>query len=43
MRGLTVEEIADKPKVMTDGDWRLGVFIEEDESDEQAEKLGGVF
>ena len=28
---------------MTDGNWRLGVFIDEAASDEQAEKLGAVF
>jgi hypothetical protein len=41
--GLTVAAIADTPKVMTDGNWRLGVFIDDKASDEQAEKLGGVF
>jgi hypothetical protein len=41
--GLTVAAVADTPKVMSDGDWRLGVFIDADASDEQAEKLGGVF
>lgn len=41
--GLTVAAIADTPKVMTDGDWRLGVFIDSAGSDEQAEKLGAVF
>jgi hypothetical protein len=41
--GLTVAAIADTPKVMTDGNWRLGVFIDGAASDEQAEKLGGVF
>jgi hypothetical protein len=41
--GLTVAAVADTPKVMTDGDWRLGVFIDEKASDEQAEKLGAVF
>jgi hypothetical protein len=28
---------------MSDGNWRLGVFIDAAASDEQAEKLGGVF
>ena len=28
---------------MTDGNWRLGVFIDDKASDEQAEKLGAVF
>ena len=41
--GLTVAAIADTPKVMTDGNWRLGVFIDDRASDEQAEALGGVF
>lgn len=41
--GLTVAAIADTPKVMTDGNWRLGVFIDAKASDEQADKLGGVF
>src|SRR5947208_8186734 len=41
--GLTVVAAADTPKVMSDGDWRLGVFIGAAASDEQAEKLGGVF
>ena len=41
--GLTVAAIADTPKVMTEGNWRLGVFIDGAASDEQAEKLGAVF
>ena len=41
--GLKVAAIADTPKMMTDGNWRLGVFIDAAASDEQAEKLGGVF
>ena len=41
--GLTVAAIAETPKVMTDGNWRIGVFIDAAASDEQAEKLGGVF
>jgi hypothetical protein len=41
--GLKIAAIADTPKVMTDGNWRLGVFIDAAASDEQAEKLGGVF
>jgi hypothetical protein len=35
--------IADTPKVMTEGNWRVGVFIDDQASDEQAEKLGAVF
>lgn len=41
--GLTVAAVGDTPKVMTDGNWRLGVLIDEAASDDQAEKLGGVF
>jgi hypothetical protein len=41
--GLKVAAIADTPKVMTDGNWRLGMFIDELATDEQAEKLGAVF
>jgi hypothetical protein len=41
--GLTVAAIADTPKVMSEGNWRLGVFIDAAASDEQADKLGGVF
>jgi hypothetical protein len=41
--GLTVAAVADTPKVVTDGNWRLGVFIDGSASDEQAEKLGAVF
>jgi len=41
--GLTVAVVADTPKVMTEGNWRVGVFLDAAASDEQAEKLGGVF
>ena len=41
--GLKVAAVADTPKVMTDGNWRLGVFIDSEASDEQASKLGAVF
>ena len=41
--GLAVAVVADTPKVMSDGNWRLGLFIDDTASDEQAEKLGGVF
>ena len=43
MTGLAVVAIIDTPKVMTDGNWRLGMFIDERASDEQADKLGKVF
>jgi hypothetical protein len=35
--------IIDTPKVMTDGNWKLGVFIDDRATDEQAEKLTNVF
>ena len=41
--GLTVAAIIDSPKVMSDGGWRLGVFVDAAASDEQVEKLGAVF
>jgi hypothetical protein len=41
--GLTVAAIADTPRVMSEGNWRLGVFIDAAASDEQADKLGAVF
>jgi hypothetical protein len=41
--GCKVAAIADTPKVMTEGNWRLGVFIDEQASDEQFEKLVQVF
>jgi hypothetical protein len=41
--GLTVAAIADTPKVMTEGNWRLGVFIDAAASDDQAAALGAVF
>ena len=41
--GCRIVVIIDTPKVMTDGNWRLGVFIDERASDEQADKLVQVF
>ncbi|MCW2958707.1 MAG: hypothetical protein JWP18_1510 [Solirubrobacterales bacterium] len=41
--GHTVAAIAETPKVMSDGNWRMGVVIDSDASDEQAAKLGAVF
>jgi len=41
--GLKVAAIADTPKVMTDGNWRLGMFVDENATDEQMEKLTAVF
>ena len=41
--GLKVAAIADTPKVMTEGNWRLGMFVDERATDEQVEKLTAVF
>jgi hypothetical protein len=41
--GLKVAVIADTPKVMTEGNWRVGVFIDAQATDEQAGKLVQVF
>jgi hypothetical protein len=41
--GLKVVAIADTPKVMTEGNWRLGIFVDANATDEQAEKLVQVF
>jgi hypothetical protein len=41
--GLTVAAMVDSPKVMSDGNWRLGVLIDDQASDDQADKLAAVF
>jgi hypothetical protein len=41
--GLNVAIIADTPKVMTEGNWRLGMFVDERASEEQGDKLAQVF
>jgi hypothetical protein len=41
--GRTIAVIADTPKVMTDGNWRLGIFVDEDATDEHVEKLTAVY
>jgi hypothetical protein len=41
--GLKVAVIADTPKVMTEGNWRLGVFVDERATDDQLDKLVQVF
>jgi hypothetical protein len=41
--GRKVALIADTPKVMTDGNWRVGVFIDDAASDAQFDKLLQVF
>src|ERR1044072_7007740 len=41
--GLSLAVVADTPKVMTDGNWRVGVLVDERASDEQMQKLAAVF
>jgi len=41
--GRKVAIIADMPKIMTEGNWRLGVYIDDQASDEQLDKLVEVF
>jgi hypothetical protein len=40
---LRVVAIIDTPKVMTDGSWRLGVFVDENANDEQFDQLVRLF
>jgi hypothetical protein len=41
--GVKLAVVADSPKVMTEGNWRLGMFVDDQATDEQAEKLAAVF
>jgi hypothetical protein len=41
--GLKIAAIAETPKVMTDGNWRLGLFVDENATDDQMDKLVKVF
>ena len=41
--GRRVVTIIDTPKVMTDGNWRLGMFVDDQATDEQFDKLVKVF
>jgi hypothetical protein len=41
--GLTLAAVAETPKYMHEGNWRLGVLIDDAASEEQAGKLGAVF
>jgi hypothetical protein len=41
--GRSVVAIADTPKVMTEGGWRLGMYVDEGASAEQFDKLVAVF
>src|SRR5712691_6702794 len=40
---LNVIAVGDTPRVMSEGNWRLGVILDAAASVEQAEKLGAVF
>jgi hypothetical protein len=39
----TVVVVLDSPQVMTDGNWKLALVVDERASDEQLQKLGAVF
>jgi hypothetical protein len=39
----SVAVILDTPRQMTDGNWRVGLFVDERASDDQTQKLAGVF
>ena len=41
--GLKAAVIIDTPKIMTEGNWRVGMFVDENANDEQVEKLTAVF
>ena len=41
--GVTVVAVGESGHYMHEGNWKLGVLMDEAASDEQAEKLGGVF
>jgi hypothetical protein len=41
--GVKVAVIIDTPKVMTEGNWRVGVFVDEQATNEQLDKLMQVF
>jgi hypothetical protein len=41
--GFTVAAVGNTPKHMNEGNWRVGVLVDDAASDEQAEKLAGVF
>ena len=43
VRDRRVVAIIDTPKVMTDGNWRLGMFVDDQATDEEFEKLAKVF
>lgn len=43
MSDRSVVLVLDSPQQMSEGNWRIGVFMDNRASDEQAEKLGSIF
>jgi hypothetical protein len=43
MAGRTVAVVGDTPKVMTEGNWKVGIVVDDDASEDQVQKLGAVF
>jgi hypothetical protein len=43
LSGLTVAVVADTPRQMGEGSWRIGVLMDAAASEEQAQKLGAIF
>lgn len=43
VNGLTVAMFVDSPRVMWDGNWRVGMFMDAAASQQQAGKLGALF
>jgi hypothetical protein len=41
--GMTVGVFADAPQMMIEGNWRVGLFMDDQASEDQAAKLAGVF
>jgi hypothetical protein len=41
--GLTVGLFGDTPAMMVEGNWKVGLFIDANASEQQGAKLGGVF
>lgn len=41
--GCKIVAVADTPKVMSDGNWRIGIFVDTAATEEQADKLVKVF
>src|SRR3712207_3448214 len=41
--GLNVAVLIDSPPVMAEGNWRVGLFMDEEASEEQANELAAVF